>query len=330
MPDDQNTSLPYGFRGRLRQEFPSQIIADISEVCNLACSHCPHPEFSKSKHYAGRLLEEELNAKMVGEVGKHGRGITQFIRYSSNGEPTSHPQCFAMIADAVSRSGAAVALTTNAKALDPRRNESLLATGLDLVDISIDAYREETYAKIRVKGDLKVTRANVIDLIRQARQVQGKKTRVVVSYIEQPLNQEETGLFEQFWKDQGADFVVIRRWHSCAGAKEELAEQRRRLTGGMSRRPCLYPWERIVLTARGDLAFCPCDWIHGSSVVDYRTTTIRDTWNGAFYKALREAHIANDYSHHDFCGQCPDWEATRWPHQDRSYADMIEDFRKAE
>jgi hypothetical protein len=61
-------------------------------------------------------------------------------------------------------------------------------------------------------------------------------------------------------------------------------------------------------------------------VVDYHTSTIHAAWNGPFYQALREAHLRNDFSRHAFCGQCPDWESTRWPDQGRSYADMIEDL----
>ena len=37
----------------------------------------------------------------------------------------------------------------------------------------------------------------------------------------------ETDNFEKYWKDQGADYVVIRRLHSCSGAKIELAQERR-------------------------------------------------------------------------------------------------------
>ena len=47
----------YDFSGRLTAEFPSQIIMDITEVCNLACTHCPHPTFKKSEHYAARFLD---------------------------------------------------------------------------------------------------------------------------------------------------------------------------------------------------------------------------------------------------------------------------------
>ena len=38
------------FYGRLRKEFPSQIIVDTTEVCSLGCVHCPHPDFGDARH----------------------------------------------------------------------------------------------------------------------------------------------------------------------------------------------------------------------------------------------------------------------------------------
>ena len=327
-PDDRRPPGElHGFYGRLKEEFPSQLILDITEVCNLACIHCPHPAFAKSPHYAARKLDPALNAKLVDETRAHGKGLTQYIRYTSNGEPTAHPECFEMIEYAVRNSGTTVTLTTNGKTLNANRAERLLATGVHVVDISLDAYSPETYAKVRVKGDLTVVRPQVADLIRRARD-RGGQTKVVVSYIEQPANAHETAEFERYWNDHGADYVVIRRLHSCSGAKVDLAMQRR--AAAPPRRPCLYPWERMVLTARGDLAFCPSDWVHGSVVADYRTTTIRETWNGEYYRRLRAAHLTNDFNGFGFCAQCPDWQATRWPDAGRSYADMVDEFKATE
>src|SRR4030042_1863551 len=84
--------IKYGFYDRLKADFPSQIIVDITEVCNLACTHCPHPEFRKSKQYGARFLAPELNKKLVDEVRDYGQGLTQYIRYTSNGEPLLHPK----------------------------------------------------------------------------------------------------------------------------------------------------------------------------------------------------------------------------------------------
>jgi MoaA/NifB/PqqE/SkfB family radical SAM enzyme len=323
---DPDIEVRYGFYDRLRSEFPSQIIADITELCNLACLHCPHSDFKKSAHYAGRHLDPELNSKMVDEVRRHGQGITRYIRYSSNGEPLLHPKGYDLIEEAVRLSGVFVTLTTNGTVMNEVRTQRLLESGVHLIDISIDAFHPETYAKIRVNGDLSITRGNVLRLIRWVQESK-TSTKVVVSYVEQPANCQETGEFEQFWKDSGVDYVVIRRIHSCSGAKKKLATEKRQiLSKATLRRPCLYPWERIVLTARGDLSFCPADWGHRAFIAEYASTTIYDVWRGTFYESLRKAHLTNNFDTHGFCGQCPDWSDTRWPDEGRSYADMVEEF----
>jgi molybdenum cofactor biosynthesis enzyme MoaA len=63
----------YDFQGRLKAEFPSQIIVDATEVCNLECIHCPHPEFKRSEHYATRYLDVSIHTKMVDEVRQYGQ-----------------------------------------------------------------------------------------------------------------------------------------------------------------------------------------------------------------------------------------------------------------
>ena len=232
-----------------------------------------------------------------------------------------------MVAEAVAHSGTFISITTNGTLLDEARAERLLETGVHMIDISIDAFRPETYAHIRVKGDLTVTRANVERLIalkHQARQ----RTRIVVSYIEQPPNVAETALFEHFWRNAGADTVAIRRLHSASGAVIPVADLMRRDVASIARRPCLYPWERVILDPAGLLKFCPSDWTGGSVLADYRQTGIASLWLSEAYEHLRRAHLLNRFDAQPFCGQCPDWQQTRWPADGLSYADLIADLKQ--
>ena len=326
MPPVATTPPPvYGFQGRLRAEFPSQVIADTTEICNLACVHCSHPEFKKSEHYSARLLGPELNRKMVDEVRDFGAGITQYIRYSGNGEPLLNRNLFEMLEYAVVNSKTMVTLTTNGTLLDEARTECLLATGIHLVDISLDAIEPATYGRIRVNGDLTVVRENVRRLIQRTRN-SNLRTKVVVSFIEQPENAAEIPEFEQFWRAEGATQVVVRRLHTNASSTSRLVTllSSRELP---ARRPCLYPWERILLTPTGQLAFCPQDGKHASALGDYRATTIHEIWQSEAYRKIRAAHLANNYCDHKFCGQCTDWATTRWPDQGLSYADLVQSVK---
>jgi len=318
---------PYGFGGRLTETFPSQVIVDITEVCNLACIHCPHPAFKKSEHYAARYLEPELNEKLVGEIRDQGKGLTQYIRYTSDGEPLIHPKGYDMIEYAVRNSGTYVTLTTNGTIMNEKRTRRLLEAGVHMIDISIDALSEEAYRQIRVGGDLSVTRGNVQRLLKWRTET-GAGTKVVVSFVEQKENTHEAAAFKAFWEEQGADFVVIRRLHSVAGAVVDISRLLHKRNEKIARRPCVYPWERVMLNPRGHLTFCPVDWFRQAELADFRQTTIRETWNGEKFRALRAAHLANDFHDHAFCGQCPDWAETRWPHEGRAYADMVLELKE--
>ncbi|MBM3882904.1 MAG: radical SAM protein [Verrucomicrobia bacterium] len=318
MPTSQSESeapAPYDFDGPSTAAFPTRVMVEPTEVCDLACIHCPHPHFKRSPQYHGLALDPELNAKLVDEVRLQGQGCLQQLRYGGNGEPLTHPRLFDMLDYASQQAGSGVTITlaTNGRLLTPEHTERLLASRIQIVDISLDAFSPATYARIRVGGDLNVTRQNVLHLIEHARAA-GATLQIVVSYVEQILNHLETADFEAFWHDAGADHIVVRRLQSCSGAKRELARQRRHLNAQQPRRPCLYPWQSIVLNAIGHLAFCPTDWARRSVLADYRTTTIHDLWQGTHYQSLRRAHLDDDYADHPFCGQCPDWVATNWPH----------------
>jgi len=218
--------MEYRFGGRLTATFPSQVLMDITEVCNLACTHCPHPTFKASEHYGARFLDPDLNSKMVDEVRRDGQGLTQYIRYASNGEPLAHPHAYDMIDEAVRRSGVYVTLTTNGTIMNEARTLRLLEAGVHMIDVSIDAYRPETYAAIRRNGKLHVTRANVLRLIQSVRESRAA-TAVVVSFVEQPANRGEAADFERFWRDHGADEVVIAAvFRSSLPESERLSPER--------------------------------------------------------------------------------------------------------
>ena len=312
----------YGFVGRLSQEFPSQIMLDITEVCNLACIHCAHPKFKESDVYAKAMLDPELNIKMVKEVAKYGKNITKYIRYTSNGEPLVHPKSYEMINYAVDHSDTKTTLTTNGTLLNEKKMLRLLNSGLHMIDISIDATTPETYSKIRVNGDFNKTKTNVlklIDLINKST----FNTKLVVSFVEQKQNLHESDEFKDYWTEQGVKDVVIRKLHTNSGSNFHNAIYEKNKT--IERRPCLYPWERVVLTAKGNLNFCPTDWFGQANICNYNETTIKDLWNSLFYNKLRDKHMCNKYENNDICKNCPDWSNTSWPFdKEKSYADLVE------
>lgn len=312
----------YDFYGRLKKEFPSQIIVDVNNKCNLSCVHCP--QSNKADFEKHNYLDVSLNMKMVDEVRNYGKDFTQHIRYTANGEPFLHPNLIEMINEATTNSNTFVSVTTNGTLLNEDKIVELLDTGVNLIDISIDAYYEETYKKIRINGLHNVVNQNVKKLLKY-NNLNKKQTKIIVSFVEQEINKDEVELFKNYWETQGVDNVVIRRLHTAAGYQNTLTPIG---LNNKMRRPCVYPWERIILNSEGFLQYCPNCFDNSTNIIDYKKTTIHEIWKSNFYDKLRKGHINNKFDNGDFCKKCPDWQQTRWPNDGRGYGDLINDFRK--
>ena len=320
--------MNFGFYNHLSETFPSQIMIDVTEYCNLKCIHCPHPVFSESDLWTGAQLKVETHKKLIDEIKRDGLDHCNYIRYTSNGEPLIHKKFIEMVQYTHKTIPTVpINVTTNGRLLNEKRTLALLDAGVNVFDVSLDAFYNETYAKIRVKGDLNVTRENVLRLINLIK-THKYNTKLVVSYVEQDLNKNETHLFEKYWKEQGADFVVIRPQHSAAGAVEKNAEEikKKQFSKSVERKPCLYPWERLILSPTGHIGYCPADWKYGSKFVKFSDEFCYTIDESKYMKDLRKAHLANNFSCHKFCGDCPDWEFTTWPNEGRSYSNVMNDL----
>lgn len=317
-----NNAVKYGFQKHLSSEYPSQIVVDITEYCNLRCIHCPYPAFMKSDAFTGAQLDVNLHKKLIDEVATDGFGICQYLRYTANGETLLHPEFEKIINYACKHSRTKINVTTNGMLLNEKYRNIILNAGVDVVDVSIDAFKKQTYSKIRVKGNLDLVQDNILKMLDQIKRDECK-TKIVVSFVEQFLNTDETEDFEKFWKDKGAHFVVIRKLHSAGGAKRQISKKLKSQNKSLQRKPCLYPWERLVLTPTGEISFCPAGWTGESHFSDFTDITIKEAWKSKFMQELREAHISNNFSQHSFCENCPDWIFINWPNEGRVYADVM-------
>ncbi|WP_130861662.1 radical SAM/SPASM domain-containing protein [Bacilliculturomica massiliensis] len=314
--------IKYGFYDRLTADFPSQIIVDVTENCNYACAHCPHANFAQSSVFTGAQLSLSLHNQMIDEVKAYGRACTQQIRYTANGEPLLHPQIFDMLEYSVNNSGTFVSLTTNGSLLNERNCDKLLNININLIDVSLDANSKETYEKIRINGDFDRVKENVLNLI-NIKKERKAATKIVVSFVVQPLNLHEAKQFEEYWYSQGVDYVVMRKLHTAAGANHMHISD-----NDEQRKPCIYPWERIVLSAKGELGFCPNSWEGKSTICQYdEKNSIHKLWKSDIYAQLRNEHLNNQFQSGHVCTNCEDWKAMNWPGAGRGYGDMIKDFR---
>lgn len=298
------------FGDYLRPEFPSQLVVDITEYNNIASIRCPDAFEVRSRGQSRQNMPVEIHGKLVSEVKNNGLEYCRFVRYMGGGEPLLHPNIIEYITD-MSAIGMRTMVTTNGHLLTSYMSRELIKAGVTAIEVTVDAYKPTTYDKVCSGGPLSEVQQGIRHLI-DARRVENTSTKIIASFLTQEENEGEEQVFKAFWDKQDVSEVLIKQPATFTGLDQGddqlLWEQ-----SSDDRSPCLYPWERVMLTPDGALHFCPVH-VDGDTIMgNYADASIKEYWEGPVMQALRQAHMENDFSCHGKCGQCPDWFFANWP-----------------
>lgn len=296
-------SIKYGFMHESDSEFPPIVIVNITNVCNLACIHCPHRVIKKRPGYRPQFMSEAVFERIAAEVSRNKIAV---MRIACDGEGLLHPKFFKLMEIAKKHHVFPINLTTNGLAMDEAAARKIIESGIDVVDVSIDAFTEETYRSVRVGGDLKKVVQNVLHLV-DLRNKQKSPLKIFVSFVKQPANISEQEAFQNFWEGK-VDFVLLRNYCNMVGLVQDS-------DGGAQlpeRYPCPQFWKRVTINYDGNIRYCVEDWENKTVVGNVMETTIKDVWAGKQYADLREKQLAGKYNEMLLCGSCVDWVASPW------------------
>ena len=205
MIDERKMQASYGFESNECVEFPTYIMFDITKVCNSECIHCPHSVTYSQINSKPNYLEIDIFKKVIDEC--IGRPL-QFIRITADGEPLVHTKLFAMIDYAVDKGLGPVGLTTNGSLSTKDKAERLVESGLFMVDFSLDAFKKETYNKVRYGLPFDKVIDNIKYLLDYKKKINAT-LKVMVSFVKQKDNISELGSFKNYWGAM-VDKVLIR------------------------------------------------------------------------------------------------------------------------
>jgi radical SAM protein with 4Fe4S-binding SPASM domain len=193
----------------------------------------------------------------------------------------------------------AVHMNTNATLLDEDSIAQLKALGVREVIVGVDAFRPETYAKIRVGGDLIRVATNIETMIN----VFGSNgPRLILQFIVMPANENEAEPFRKYWTAKGA-IVKIRRqqgWGELVASEGLDIGQNERFM------PCPWLFRNCLVLWNGEVCQCDGDVDNHHSCGNVRDQSIKDIWQGEM-RRRRARHLAGDFNFPP-CDRCRDWQ----------------------
>jgi len=293
-------------QGRLEDagDFPKVVLIDTISYCNLKCSMCVHKEMKRRKG----IMPWSLFTKIVDEIAETDKNVRLWMIFFGEALLLKRrkPTIFDMIAYAKGKGLTEVVLNSNANLLDESAAKGLICSGLDAIYIGIDAFKPETYAKIRVGGNYEKVVQNTLQLIKLKNSMNSEKPEVFIQFVEMDINQNEKEDFIQFWNQQGA-VVKIRPKVSWAG----LIDAPNLVLDREERWPCYWAMRTMSITDTGKVVTCAVDLDAKFIAGDIHDQSLKEVWNGRL-KELRQCHLFKQFhALPENCRECKDWQAAR-------------------
>lgn len=293
-------------QGRIAEacNFPKVVLIDTISYCNLQCSMCIHKTMTREKGIMG----EKLFRKIIDEIAAVNKNTRVWMVFF--GEAlilnNSKPSIFDLIRYAKSKCLEDVVLNSNANLLDERSSVDLINSGLDAIYIGLDAFKSDTYSRIRVGGDHKKVVDNIIHLIKIKKTMKASKPEVFVQFVEMEDNKHEKEDFIKFWTGKGVT-VKIRPKVSWAG----LIDAPDLTLGNDDRWPCHWLMQTMSITNTGDVVTCAVDLDARFVAGNVADQSIGYVWNGTL-KRLRTLHTEKKWDRlPPHCRDCRDWQSAR-------------------
>lgn len=343
-------TLVRGWREWLRQAPPTGIVMHVRRAppttsypvprallyspvssCNLNCIHCISRETRRSL----ARLDPTIKAKLKEECAA---GRIERISTDYSGDILFADKRYPGELDFLLDLGALLHIDTNGNVMSEALANRLLTAKLSGINVSLDASRPTTYARIR-RGSrpLAEVLGNAAMLGRARRELARQDVKLTFSISLMRSNLDEVAGLVDCAAEAGFDAVYGRhlevytadleaeslfdekaRYDALRG--ELLAHARTRGIELVLPPPfldvqprtghawCGSAWDSVVLLANGDVMAC-C--VPTTIIGNLRTQTLEDIWNGEAYQRLRMRVNSDDAP--DACKSCPPLRLTGNP-----------------
>ncbi|MFC2149728.1 radical SAM/SPASM domain-containing protein [Candidatus Auribacterota bacterium] len=298
--------LAYSRKKSVSGKYPSILIVDISNRCNLHCVACRenptkiYNQNTKSdKSIAIGDMDLDLYKKIIAESKDH---IMMAVLYV-NGEPLMQKDLFTMLKYA-DQCRVPSMIATNGMLMTKERSEMLLSSGVDFIKIAVSGFTQEVYQAYHRGGNIETVKNNIADLVKTKNEMKSK-TVIMLDYIVFEHNTSEINLFKDHCKDLGIFFnerAGLTQGRDGIAAHDE---------GNVTQpKDILCDWLWKIMVVNWDGAVMPCceftTWEDRLQMNEKgeKNFSLKDVWKGENYQKFRKLHIEKGRKSIPRCSDC--------------------------
>jgi len=273
-------------------DYPEHIDLELSSACNMKCPMCYTTTDEFKQKVPRKTMEWETIKKVLDEIG----GNVFSIRLSLRGEPSLHKDFIRVMKYAKEVGIQEVSTLTNALKLNEQMMRDMIEAPLDWLTISVDGI-DETYNRIRkpAKFDDLLTK---LRRFKELKKEYGTQKPVIKIQSVWPAIKDNPQAYFDIFKPL-ADQVASNQLVDYLGKDGENQIQYQKNFS------CPAVYQRLIIGSDGTVLMCHNDIYNEHPIGSVYDQTIKEIWNGAAMKKVRESHKnfkgVEDYS---ACKKC--------------------------
>jgi len=206
--------------------------------------------------------------------------------------------------------GAKVGLITNGSRFNEENSRRLLACGIDMIEISVDAADVDTYGRVRKGLDWENLLSGVRRLVALRNEMRSP-TRIIASGVnQQGVDIEKVAAF---WEPLVDNFQK-RKYLTWGINDPAFSADSTPYLPSEELIPCPFIFERLNIDSRGKVMVCGFDIAARTDMGNIHEKSISEIWHGKGFSYYREMHLSRRGREIELCSGCPDWQYRSWQH----------------
>lgn len=279
--------------------YPIQLDFELNASCNLKCPMCPISAESNKKKDKDTWFKFEDFKRIIDQGVKNGLKV---IKLNYLNEPLIRKDITRFISYAKEIGITDIYFSTNGLLLTDTFARELIKAGLTRIQVSIDAYTNKTYDRVRPGGDLGKVVANVEHMVKIRNELRSITPLIRVNFVRTELNEHELQFFVNHWVNK-VEMVGIQEMVkppiSNIDIKSKTTYNKRK--EGFR---CSFPFKQMVINNEGNIL--PCCTFYGEQfkMGNIKQDKIIDVWNSKQMSTLRGIHRDGKYFESPICKKC--------------------------
>ena len=230
-------------------DYPIQLDFELNASCNLKCPMCPISAESPKGKGKKTWFDFEFFKELIDYSVKKG---TRAIKLNYINEPLIRNDLINFITYAKDKGIIDIYFSTNGILLNKDISEKLIKSGLTRIQVSVDAFTQETYNKVRPGGDLKKIVENVNQFLELKEKYNVTIPLLRVNFVKTELNEFELENFMNFWKDK-VDMIGVQEFIKPTKVKTSIKSKK---TLKKKNFRCSFPFKQLVINNEHQVLPC--------------------------------------------------------------------------